>query len=77
LEDTNGTIGGQGFDVGIEAIDLLIHNAAAAIDEGDHFAALDGFRQALQLARRCFGENLELKQIESTIEDIDGLLDRQ
>ena len=77
MEETTGTIDGQGFDVGIEAIDSLIQDAAAAIDEGDHFAALDGFRQALAMARRCFGENPELKQIENTIVDIDGLLDKQ
>jgi len=74
LDATYETTNGQSFDADLEAIDLLISGAAAAIDDGDHYAALDGFRQALGLARSCFGENTELAELENAIEDIDGML---
>ena len=74
MDETNEPNGGLGFDADIAAIDLLINNAAAAIDAGEHVAALDGFRQALGLARRCFGENMELADLENTIEDINNEL---
>ena len=70
MDDANEPTSGPGFDADIAAIDLLINDAAAAIDAGEHGAALDGFRRALGLARRCFGESMELTDIESTIEDI-------
>ena len=74
MDETDGTTGGLSFDADIAAIDLLINNASAAIDAGEHDAALDGFRRALGLARRCFGESMELTDIESTIEDINDEL---
>ena len=74
MDETIEPNSGLSFDADIAAIDSLINNAAAAIDAGEHDAALDGFRQALGLARRCFGESLELTDLENTIEEIDNEL---
>ena len=60
----------QSFDADLLAIDKIVAEAAASIDAGDYQSALLGFRQALNLARQFFGENIELTELEDTIADI-------
>jgi len=64
----------QTFDAGLEAIDKIISDAAAAIDDCDFEAAISGFKQALELTRQLFGEQTELEALERTIEEINNLL---
>jgi len=64
----------QRFEADLEAVDEVINEAAAAIDAGEYRAALEGFRRALKMARRFFGDNAELQDLDSTISDIDELL---
>ena len=78
MDGTNYTIndnGDDGFESGLEVIDLLIADASQAIDAGEYIAALEGFREALRLVRRLFGESLELVQIDRSINDIGELLE--
>ena len=67
--------GGDGFESELEVIDLLISDASEAIDAGEYIAALEGFREALRLIRRLFGESLEISQIDRSINDIGELLE--
>jgi tetratricopeptide (TPR) repeat protein len=54
--------------------DTLTTRAAARCRDGDHHGALDGFRQALELTRRSFGENVELAACRRNISDVCELL---
>lgn len=64
----------QRFDADLEAVDIVIESAAAAIDAGEYRTALEGFREALRMARRFFGDNLELENLGDAINDIGELL---
>ena len=57
-----------------EAIEILISDAAAAIDSGNYSDALEGFRLALELMHRFFGDNTELSELEKNIAGIYDLL---
>ena len=65
----------QNFDADLSVIDRIIADAAAAIDSGDYHSALIGFKQALQLAKHFFGENIELTELEGTIAEINEQLE--
>jgi len=65
----------QTFDAGLDAIDKLISNAAAATDACDFGAAINGFKQALVLTRQLFGEQTELEELEKMIAEIRAMMD--
>jgi len=75
LDETIDTIGDAGFDAELEIIDLLIADAAEAIDAEEYLAALEGFREALRLVRRLFGDSQEISELDKTINDIDEMLE--
>jgi len=60
--------------ISVDAFEELLSKASAAIDAGDYSSALEGFRQALDMARRVYGENAELRELENTIKDIGSIL---
>ena len=70
--DKNGVDSFGEYETG--AVDKLINEASAAIDDGDYRAALDGFRSALKLARQYFGDSAELTELENSIYEINKLL---
>jgi len=74
LDNQNDNIDGQVVPDDFESVDKLIAAAASATDAGDYKTALAGFKQALELARGYFGENLELTELENTISEINELL---
>ena len=75
MDDTNNITDLNGFDENLEVIDLLIADASAAIDAGEFSAALEGFREALRLARGLFGDNREMAELDKTITDINEILE--
>ena len=58
----------------LAAVDEILADAAHATDEGDYKVALEGFEQALKVARRVFGDNIELHELKHKIADIHELL---
>ena len=74
MDNQNDNIDEQVVPDGFESVDTLIAAAASATDAGDYKTALAGFKQALELARGYFGENLELTELENTISEINELL---
>jgi len=59
----------------LASVDEFLAKAAAATDEGDYKAALSGFEQALEVARRIFGDNIELAELKQKIIEIQKLLE--
>jgi hypothetical protein len=74
LEELNILTDDEAFEAGIFAMDMLMADSAAAIDEGNYGAALEGFRSTLALARHLFGQQAELSELEKTIADINELI---
>jgi len=58
----------------LAAVDNILAEAAAATDEGDYRAALEGFEHALEVTKRIFGDNIELAELKNKIADIHELL---
>jgi tetratricopeptide (TPR) repeat protein len=54
--------------------DTLTARAARHCRDGDYHGALGGFRQALELTRRAFGENIDFANCKRNISDICELL---
>ena len=75
MDDTIDIISDACFDAELNIIDVLIADASDAIDAEEYLAALEGFREALRLVRRLFGESLEISELDKAIEDINGLLE--
>jgi len=75
LDENYDIISANGFDSELEVIDLLIADASSAIDAGEYLAALEGFREALRLAKSTFGDNVEIEELGKAINDIEELLD--
>ena len=74
MDEISNVTDGNRFDSELGVIDMLISDASNAIDAGEFLAALEGFREALRMVRKLFGESLEIAELDKTIRDINGLL---
>ena len=71
-ESSSGLISSEERDFG----DMLLKDAAAAIDAGEYRAALSGLTQALEFMYKNFGANPKLNDLEETIAEIKSLLEK-
>jgi len=61
----------------LAAVDNIIAEAVAAIDEGNYLSALERFEHALEVTKRIFGDNIELTELKHKITDIQNILEAQ